>query len=161
ELSMDATGVKLPERTVQSAHVHGLAPERAPFDLTAALPGAHGTVRFTLERLPLPQFSNYSARAADLRIPKGALSIQSQAKLDRSGAAGAVESKVVVHELAIQSGAKEVAVAGMPIDLVLALLRDPRGDIALTVPMQYGERGASADLGAIAVGALRAAIAGA
>ncbi len=161
QVQVDVTGVKLPERTVQSARVRGLAPERAPFDLRAALPGAQGTVRFSLEKLPLPQFTPYAARVADLRIPKGALSITTQGKFARSGDAGSAESQVVVHQLAIEGGSGAIALAGMPIDLALALLRDPRGDIALTVPVAYGEKGATADIGAIALGALQTAITGA
>ena len=49
----------------------------------------------------------------------------------------------------------------MPLDLALALLRDPQGDIALPIPIEYGAQGASANIGTILLGALRAAITGA
>jgi hypothetical protein len=161
DLSLDVAGVKLPERTVQSLRVRGIAPERAPFDLRAALPGAKGTLSFKLERLPLAQFSPYAASAADLRIPKGALSLDTKATFANAGAAGQVETKVVVHELSIKGGPKAISVAGMPLDLVLALLRDPQGDIALPIPLEYGEQGASAGIGTILLGALQAALTGA
>jgi hypothetical protein len=161
DLSVDIAGVALPERTVKTVRVRGIAPERAPFELRAALPGARGTLSLTLERLPLAQFTPYTARAADLRIPRGELSLDTKGNLIRSGAAGKVETKVVVHELAIQGGPNAISVAGMPLDLALALLRDPKGDIALPVPLEYGEQGASAGIGAIALGALSAAITGA
>jgi hypothetical protein len=161
DLTVDVAGVALPERTVQSVRVRGLAPERAPFELRAALPGARGTLSLELERLPLAQFTPYTARAADLRIPRGELTLDTKGNLERAGAAGKVETRVVVHQLAIQGGPNAVSVAGMPLDLALALLRDPKGDIALPVPLQYGEQGASPDVGAILVGALSAAITGA
>jgi hypothetical protein len=161
DLSVDVRGVKLPERTVQKLRVRGIAPERAPFDLQAALPGAQGTMSFKLERLPLAQFSPYAARAADLRIPKGELSLDTRASLANSGAAGKVQTSVVVHELGIKGGPNAISVAGMPLDLALALLRDPQGDIRLPIPVEYGEKGASAGLGAILLGALQAAITGA
>jgi hypothetical protein len=72
-----------------------------------------------------------------------------------------VQTQVVVHELAIQGGPNAISVAGMPLDLALALLRDPEGDIALPIPLEYGEQGASAGIGTILLGALRAAITGA
>jgi outer membrane protein OmpA-like peptidoglycan-associated protein len=161
DLSVDVAGVALPERTVQSVRVRGIAPERAPFDLRASLPGARGTMSFKLERLPLAQFTPYSASAADLRIPKGELSLDTKATLTKSGAAGQVQTQVVVHELSIQGGPNAISVAGMPLDLALALLRDPEGDIALPIPLEYGEQGASAGIGTILLGALRAAITGA
>jgi hypothetical protein len=161
DLSLDVAGVKLPERTFTSARVRGIAPERAPFDLRASLPGALGTMSFELERLPLAQFTPYAARAADLRIPKGGLSLATKASLTRSGAAGKIQTQVVVHQLAIQGGPNAISVAGMPLDLALALLRDAKGDIALAIPVEYGEQGASAGIGAILLGALKAAIAGA
>ena len=153
--------MKLPERTVQSVRVRGIAPERAPFDLRASLPGARGTMSFKLERLPLAQFTPYAASAADLRIPKGELSLDTKGSLANSGAAGKVETRVVVHQLSIQGGPNAISVAGMPLDLALALLRDPQGDIALPIPVEYGEQGASAGIGTILLGALRAAITGA
>ncbi len=161
DLTVDVSGVKLPERSVQKLRVRGLAPERAPFDLQAALPGATGTMTFKLERLPLAQFTPYAARAADLRIPQGELSLDTKASLANQGAAGKVETSVVVHQLALKGGPNAISIAGMPLDLALALLRDPEGDIRLPVPVEYGEQGASAGLGAIVVGALQAALTGA
>jgi hypothetical protein len=161
DLSVDIAGVALPERTVQSVRVRGIAPERAPFELRASLPGARGTMSFKLERLPLAQFTPYASSAADLRIPKGELSLDTKASLTKAGAAGKVQTQVVVHELSIQGGPNAISVAGMPLDLALALLRDPQGDIALPIPLEYGEQGASAGIGAILLGALRAAITGA
>jgi hypothetical protein len=161
DLSVDVSGVKLPERSVQKLRVRGLAPERAPFDLQAALPGATGSMTFKLERLPLAQFTPYAARAADLRIPQGELSLDTKASLANQGAAGKVETAVVVHQLSIKGGPNAISIAGMPLDLALALLRDPQGDIRLPVPVEYGAQGGSVGLGAIVVGALRAALTGA
>ncbi len=161
DLSVDVAGVKLPERSVERLRVRGIAPERAPFELQGSLPGATGTFTFKLERLPLTQFSPYAASAADLRIPKGELSLDTKASLARAGAAGKVESKIVVHQLSIAAGPSAISVAGMPLDLALALLRDPQGDIQLPIPLEYGEQGASAGIGAILLGALKAALTGA
>jgi hypothetical protein len=161
DLAVDVVGLALPARTVESVRVRGIAPERAPFDLRAALPGATGTLSLKLERLPLAQFSPYAASAADLRIPKGELSLDTKVRLAKAGAAGKVDTQVVVHQLAIKGGPKAISVAGMPLDLALALLRDPQGDIALPIPLEYGEQGASAGVGTILLGALRAAITGA
>jgi hypothetical protein len=72
-----------------------------------------------------------------------------------------VQTSVVVHQLGIQGGPNAISVAGMPLDLALALLRDPQGDIKLPIPLEYGERGAKAGIGAILLGALQAAITGA
>jgi hypothetical protein len=125
------------------------------------LPGARGTLRFELERLPLAQFTPYLASAADLRIPKGQLSLDTKASFSRSGAAGKLETRVTVQELAIAGGPNAISVAGMPLDLALALLRDPQGKIELPIPLEYDEQGASIGIGAVVLGALRAAITGA
>ncbi len=161
DLAVDAAGVKLPERTVQRLRVRGIAPDRAPFDLRGGLPGAAGSLAFTLSRLPLAQFTPYATRAADLRIPKGDLSLDVKASLANAGAAGRVDSRIVVHQLEIEGGPNAISVAGMPIDLALALLRDPHGDISLPVPFEYGAQGGSAGIGTVLIGVLRAAITGA
>jgi len=161
DLSVDVAGVKLPERSIERLRVRGIAPERAPFELRGSLPGATGTFTFKLERLPLTQFSPYAASAADLRIPKGELSLDVKASLANAGAAGTVTSDIIVHQLSIAAGPSAISVAGMPLDLVLALLRDPQGDIQLPIPLEYGEQGASAGIGTILLGALKAALTGA
>jgi hypothetical protein len=161
DLSVDVAEVRLPERTIGKLRVRGLAPEDAPFDLEAALPGAEGNARLGLERLPLPQFTPYAVRAADLRIPSGELSLDTTAQLARAGAEGTVETQVRVHRLALDGATDTITVAGMPLDLVLALLRDPKGDIALDVPLHYGDAGAGTRLTTVLRGALVAAIKGA
>jgi hypothetical protein len=161
DLSVDIADVSLPERTVANVRVRGLAPKRAPFDLKAALPGANGNASLKLERLPLDQFTPYSVSAANLRIPKGALSLDTTATLTRSGAAGTVKTKLRLHELSLDGATDAITVAGMPLSLVLALLRDPRGDIALPIPLQYGDAGATTELTTVIAGAITAAIKGA
>ncbi|MGH7289044.1 MAG: DUF748 domain-containing protein, partial [Myxococcota bacterium] len=161
DLSVDVAGVKLPERSFERLRVRGIAPDRAPFELRGSLPGATGTFTFKLERLPLTQFSPYAASAADLRIPKGELSLDVKASLANAGAAGRVNSDIIVHQLSIAAGPSAISVAGMPLDLALALLRDPQGDIQLPIPLEYGEQGASAGIGTILLGALEAALTGA
>ena len=158
QVQVDIAHVKFPERTVQSVRIRGLAPGKSPFDVSAAVPGAHGTMRFSLERMPLTQFTPYSVRFADLQIPNGALSVTTQGKFASSGTSASAESRVVVHELAIHAESGALAVAGVPIDLALALLRDSNGDIAITVPVAY-EQGASIET--MLFGAIQAAITGA
>ncbi len=161
DLSVTVRDLRLPERTVGKLRVRGIAPERAPFDLTAALPGTEGSARLELERLPLAQFTPYASRAADLRIPAGELSLDTTAKLARSGAAGTVESKLRVHRLRLDGATDTITVAGLPLSLVLALLRDPRGDIALGVPLRYGDAGTKTEFTTVLRSALTAAIKGA
>ncbi|MEN8160158.1 MAG: DUF748 domain-containing protein, partial [Myxococcota bacterium] len=161
DLSVDVGDVRLPERTVAKLRVRGLAPEGAPFDLEAALPGTSGNARLALERLPLAQFTPYAARAANLSIPAGELSLDTKAKLARSGAEGEVETQVRVHRLALEGATDAITIAGLPLDLLLALLRDPKGDIALPVPLRYGEAGAGTRLRTVLGGALTAALKGA
>ena len=161
DLTVDAAGVKLPERTVQKLRVRGIAPERAPFDLQASLPGPRGTLNLELEGLPLAQFDPYASSAADLRIPSGDLTLSTKGTLSNGGAAGKLDTKLVVHRLSIRGGPNAISVAGMPLDLALALLRDPKGDIALPIPLTYGAKGASAGVGTILLGALSAALTGA
>jgi len=50
---------------------------------------------------------------------------------------------------------------GIPIDLALALLRDPRGDISLDIPVAIDASGATTGVGTVVRGALRQALVGA
>jgi hypothetical protein len=50
---------------------------------------------------------------------------------------------------------------GVPIDLALALLRDPNGDIALHIPITMDEKGAKIAMGAVIGSAIKAALIGA
>jgi hypothetical protein len=161
DLRVDAAGVALPARSVRSLRMRGIAPGRAPFTLVAALPARTGTLDFEIEKLPLAQFASYLERSADVAIRRGELSLETRAALADGGASGKVTNDVRLHDLALGRGERAISVAGMPLDLALGLLRDPKGDIRLPVPLEYGSAGASAGFASILVGALRAAITGA
>jgi hypothetical protein len=124
-------------------------------------PGNTGDFTVSLQELDLPTFSPYSMNMAGVSFEAGQVSLQT--KLQTHGATMQVDNDIVIKKLGVslrdpQSFQKEF---GMPIDLVVALLSDPAGDIKLKIPVRMDEKGITVAAGSVIASALRAAILGA
>lgn len=161
-LSFRATGVRYPEVAASGVRLQATLPGRARLDVTGDLrAGNAGDFRLAIARLALPVFNPYASAAAGVTVERGSASVDAQ--LAVRGAAMELDSRVVLHDLAVslRDPATFEREFGVPVDLALALLRDRSGDIALRVPVRVDETGAGLDLGAIAASAAKAALIGA
>lgn len=150
----------LPEPHAKSVRATGILSETASFSLDGGLGKGSGNLSLALDRLSLPAFDPYAA-AAGYELTSGHASLETKVRM--RGKRTEADNRIVLHRLDVSSrdaGGFEEAV-GMPLDLVLALLRDPQGDISLAIPVVVDESGARTELATIVRGALRQALVGA
>jgi hypothetical protein len=140
--------------------VDGLIQSTGSFKLRGALPGGQGELDFALRELDLVSFDSL-ARAAGWEIETGTTSLDSAIVASHDGYK--TKNELVLHDLDVtpDDGGEFSSRFGMSVDLALALLRDPSGDIPLSVPVAFTGEGAGVDVGAILLSAIRNALQGA
>ncbi len=160
DLAIAVQEAGFPEPHARHVRSTGIIPEAATFSLVGGLEKGSGTFRFELERLALPAFDPYAA-GAGYRLARGEASLTSAVRI--RGARTEADNQLVLHRLDVASrdaGDFEERF-GIPLDLALALLRDPQGDISFGIPVVLDESGTHTGLAAIVAGALRQALVGA
>lgn len=161
-LNLDAKDVRFPETSVAKVHFQATLPVTAKLDVQGALkPGNVGDFTLKLRQLELPVFNPYASAAAGVTVESGRASVDT--KLQMRGARMKIDSSLVLNKFGVSMRNPETFERsfGVPIDLALALLRDPKGDIALRIPVEIDEKGSKIDLGAVIGSALKAALVGA
>lgn len=130
--------LRWPEADARALSVRAIAPGNGPLALEGDLDGGSGDLRIDLERLALLPFQSL-LDAAGYQVERGRLTLASDLRVGELERVDA-RNHVVLHDLRVQArdpGQFEKTF-GIGIDLALALLRDPGGDIALDVPLDYG-----------------------
>src|SRR5690606_30332919 len=128
---------------------HALLPTSAQLDVQGELAAGNvGDFTLKLRQLDLPVFNPY-ADLAGVTVDSGTASADVQLKM--RGAKMEIDNRLVLNELGVSMRKPETFERefGVPIDLALALLRDPKGNIELRVPVKVDEQGSSVDVGAI------------
>lgn len=157
DLVARAEGLRFPERVARSLKVTGASADGGRFELVGQLEGETGKATLTLNRLALAPFNPYATSAAGYRLG-GAASLETDFRM--RGRRYDAKNRITLHELDVSSqnpGDFERRF-GIPLDVALALLRDPAGNISLSVPVTVDEKGASTGVGSIIAGALRQAL---
>jgi hypothetical protein len=149
-----------PNLGAKSIAIDGLIHDTGIFKLRGALPNGDGELKVDFKRIKLVPFDPF-ARAAGWRVDSGTTTLNSVIK--SRGGTYATRNELVLHDLDVtpDDGGGFSATFGMSLDLALALLRDPSGDIALSMPVDVGKDGMSLGIGSLIWRALRDAIVGA
>ncbi len=159
-IAVVASDVRWPERDVRDLRVRWVGPDAATVDVRGALAAGAGEIRLALAKLAVPGFNPYATSLAGLEVTSGGLELETRVRASRAKLQ--TTSRITIHDMGVGSGGSGVLPGvGLPVNVVLALLRDPRGDISLSVPFDVDEGGARAGLGSIALSALRATLIGA
>lgn len=161
-LNLDAKDVRFPETAVAKVHFQATLPVSAKLDVQGTLkPGNVGDFTLKLRQLELPVFNPYASAAAGVTVESGRASVDT--KLKMRGARMEIDNSLVLNKFGVSMRDPETFERsfGVPIDLALALLRDPKGDIALRIPVKMDEKGSTIDFGAVIASALKAALVGA
>ncbi|HMN95731.1 MAG TPA: DUF748 domain-containing protein [Phycisphaerales bacterium] len=136
ELTLAASGISSepgsPSAIEGSARFQssGRMTTRGTLDLFSPLPNADLTV--TLVGVPLPPMSALSGRYAGWRIDEGRLSLTLPITIDSGKVTG--ELDFLLDRIALGAKVDSPQAPGIPLDLGLALLRDPAGQIKGQVP---------------------------
>ncbi len=155
-----AEGLRFPERVARSLRATGASADGGRFELTGSLEGDTGEATLELKGLALAPFNPYANQAAGYRIA-GDASLKTNLRI--RGARFDARSRIVLGGLDVSSqepGDFEKRF-GVPLDLALALLRDPTGNISLSIPVSVDETGTRTGVATIVAGALRQALIGA
>jgi hypothetical protein len=153
--------VHFPDPQAKAIRIHAVLPKTSVLTIDGDLrPGNNGDFTVSLQKLDLPVFSPY-AMAAGASLDAGQASIKTKVKM--RGTTMQVDNELVLRKFGVSMRDPSTFERsfGMPIDLVLALLRDPSGDIKLKIPVKIDDKGAEVSTGAIIASALKAALLGA
>jgi hypothetical protein len=160
-LSISLQGVNYPDPSVDKISIQAILPTNSMLSIDGTLkPGNVGSYTLSLKSLDLPPFSPY-AGAAGASIDSGQISVTT--KLNTQGSLMQIDSDLVLNRfgISLRDPSSFTRMFGVPIDLTIALLSDPSGDIKFTVPLRFDEKGSTVSFGPVIASALKSAILGA
>ncbi|HYC54893.1 MAG TPA: DUF748 domain-containing protein [Candidatus Binatia bacterium] len=160
-LSLTAQDVRFPDAAASNVRLAGTLPETARLTVAGDLrSGNQGDFTVELEKLDLPPLGSFT-RGYGANLESGQFSTRTRIKL--RGSKIEVTNDLLLHKLGIslQDPKTFEKSFGVPVDLALALLRDPAGNIRLSIPVKVDEKGAEVPVAAILARALRQALIGA
>jgi len=161
DLFVTARDVHIPDPSAHDISIRAILPKVSELTIKGDLkPGNVGDFTVSLQKLDLPVFSPY-AMMGGASLDAGQATVKTSVKL--RGKMTQIDSELVLRKLGVSLRDPSTfdRSFGMSIDLVLALLRDPAGDIRLRIPVKMDEKGTEVDTGAIIASAVRDAILGA
>ena len=161
DLAVTASAIHFPDPSAEAISLRATLPLASLFTLEGSLkPGNTGDFTISLEQLDLPTFNPYAA-AAGASLDGGQISLKM--KLKTQGAMMQADNDLVLRQLALslRNPADFTREFGMPIDLAIALISDPAGDIRLTIPVRIDEKGTTVATHTVVASALKAALLGA
>ena len=160
-LTISLQGVNYPDPSVDKISIQAILPTNSMLSIDGTLkPGNVGSYTVSLKSLDLPPFSPY-AGAAGASLDSGQISVTT--KLNTQGSLMQIDSDLVLNRfgISLRDPSSFTRMFGVPIDLTIALLSDPSGDIKLTVPLRVDEKGSTVSFGPVIASALKSAILGA
>jgi hypothetical protein len=138
--------VRWPDLAVQGIQLGGSALGTGAWKVGGGFDPRGGRLNVDLQRLPLLPLDAYAARAVGYGIERGEASLESE--IDLEADRYATENHLVLYDAAIgkASGGESLFSfqdqIGMSLPLALSLLRDARGQIALSLPVSGARTGA-------------------
>jgi hypothetical protein len=163
DIIADVRGVRFPDLTLKQVKLALSTPEQGEINVAGTLARDSGKVELEVRDVTLPPFNPYMAHFSPYDILSGGLSLST--KVTRSGPEYDITNAITLHDFDLdkrREGESFVeGLVGLPMSSILALLRDPFGNIQLNVPVEFSEKGTSIDARAIATNALRVALIGA
>jgi hypothetical protein len=160
-VSVSMQAFRFPEPVFDALAVSANLPSDSKLTVQGSLAaGFNGDFLIGLQDLELPPLSPY-AEAAGIALKAGKATLQT--KLQTRGAVIRADNDLVLNKLGVSMKNQDSFVKefGMPVNLVLVLLRDVSGNISLKVPVQMDDKGTAISMGSIVGSATRAAILGA
>ena len=133
-VALEARTIEAPAIRVAEFRASGLVDELSPLSVEGTI-GTRTHLVAEVERLALPPLNAYLEGASPYTLSSGAVSGRSEITLERSELE--VNNQVVLSRLGVRSEPGEDFMKrqlGIPLTLALALMRDYRGDIALSLP---------------------------
>jgi hypothetical protein len=152
--------IRLPDLEVGALKIHAISATKGSIDVTGALL-KKSDVEIVVKDLALMPFNPYVTGISPYSISGGHLFVTTKARIDGPKYDTTTWITLSDFDLASRSG-KQVVLEqlGIPLTVAIALLRDWKGNIDLTIPVQIDEKGAAVGLGTVITGALVRALVG-
>jgi Domain of Unknown Function (DUF748) len=159
KLALDARGIGFPEVRVDHFHVTARTSRGGDVEGTGSIGPGKSWYEVNGRKVVLPPFNPFATAYSSYSVSSGAVSIFSKGWFqgDRYGA----DTYITLHDLGVRGGGGESLFQqqfGLPLTMVLALMRDVHGNIDLGVPIEGDAGGTRVDLLSVIGGALRRAI---
>ena len=160
-LVVDLQQVRVPEFQVQRLAVQATSAAKGTIEVKGSL-ASKGDLELVVKDLALTPFNPYVTGMSPYSISRGSLFVTTKAKIDGKKYDTTTALTLSDFDLASRGGQHVVLEQlGIPLTVALALMRDWKGNIDLTVPVQVDEKGTAVAFGTIVAGALTRALVGA
>lgn len=135
DLTASATDLSLSPLRAEHVALGGALDELSPLQLIGTIRAADSTMSLTFDRLLLPPLNPYVVPALGYAVRSGLARTSSVIRL--SGSTLDAQTDLVLSRFAMQAAGPDVVEAriGTPLSVALALMKDTRGDIHLTLPI--------------------------
>ncbi len=160
-LTLTARDLAFPELRVRDVSVKLDAPGPAPLWALGAYTPASSWFELDLGHLPLAPLNPYVRNASGYVVNGGELSLYSKGSVTDGRLY--VANWVTLFDPDLSGGGPEAPLEkalGVPVSLAISLLKDPAGDIGLSIPIDYDEKGASVHLGSVIGSAVKGVLIG-
>ncbi len=155
-LEVEASGIALPELRVADYSVNLQAPGSAPLWALGSHTPASSWFELQLDKLPLPPLNPYVRSYIGYSAGGGDLSLYSKGSVTKGRLYS--DNFLTLSDLEL-SGAQPDArldqALGMPAKAAVSLLKGPGGNIELSVPIEFDEKGADVGLTSVIGSTLR------
>jgi hypothetical protein len=159
-LTADLEQVRVPDLEVQKLAIHGTSASKGTIDVTGAY-AKKSDLELVVKDLAMMPFNPFVTGLSPYSISRGSLFVTTKVKINGPKYDTTTWITLSNFDLASRSGQHVVLEQlGIPLTVAIALLRDWKGNIDLTVPVQIDEKGATVGFGTIVSGALVSALVG-
>jgi hypothetical protein len=161
-LDLTLERVRLPAGEIGKIDLHTKSATKGDLWVTGSLVPTHGKLEVGVKELALAPFNPYVVAFSPYSVSRGTLFLTTRATIEGKRYDTKTSVTLSGFSLASRTGQNIVLQQlGIPITVALALLRDLRGNIDLTVPIVVGEKGTEVDVGTVVTGALVSVLVGA
>lgn len=160
DLSVVARGIDSRSSSIASLSAGALIQKTGSLELRGKLTAEEAELELDLRRLDLVSYDAF-VRQTGWSVTQGEITLRSS--VDRKGEGFRSSNAISVHDLRVDPVGEDWFAAnfGLSLDLVLALLRDLKGDIELRIPLVWQKGELAAGFAAVVRDALKGALTGA
>jgi hypothetical protein len=160
-INVDVQRVHWPPPDVGAFKVHTQNVSKGTLDVSGAY-GTKGKVDLSMKDWPLMGYNPYVTAFSPYSVSRGALFVTTKATIDGPRYDTTTDVTLSDFDIASRTGKNVVLESlGIPLTVALALLRDMKGNIDVTIPVVVDEKGTQVAIGTIVTNALLKAIVGA
>jgi hypothetical protein len=159
DFRFDAAGLTAAPGGVERFEMAGAIQQKGTFQIDGKLPRGNGSIRVAVSRLDLVGYNGF-ARKAGLNLRAGDASLESAIQI--ADGHYETDNDLVLHGLRADATDPDAfsSVFGVSLDVALALLRGPGGNIELALPVSFDKSGTGVGMATLVRSAFKNALTG-